>query len=178
MESAQALIDIGFHGYAVGGLAVGEPQEVMLRTVEELAPVLPAAQPRYLMGVGTPQDLIEAVARGIDMFDCVMPTRNAATGLPSPASGRSISGMPAMPTIRGRSTGKAPVPRHATIPGRICIICVKANEMLGAILLTSVNLAYYQELMAGIRSAIAAGMFEDFRAATAEAWERGDARSS
>ena len=178
MESAQALIDIGFHGYAVGGLAVGEPQEVMLRTVEELASVLPAAQPRYLMGVGTPQDIIEAVARGIDMFDCVMPTRNARHGLAFTRFGpvnlrnarhaddpRPIDGQSACPAARDYSRAYL---HHL----------MKANEMLGAILLTSVNLAYYQELMAGIRSAISAGMFEDFRAATAEAWERGDARSS
>jgi queuine tRNA-ribosyltransferase len=178
MESAQALIDIGFHGYAVGGLAVGEPQEVMLRTVEELAPVLPAAQPRYLMGVGTPQDLIEAVARGIDMFDCVMPTRNARHGLAFTRFGpvnlknarhaddpRPIDGQSSCPAARDYSRAYL---HHL----------VKANEMLGAILLTSVNLAYYQELMAGIRSAILAGMFEDFRSATAEAWERGDDRSS
>ena len=80
-ESARALIDIGFPGYAIGGLAVGEPQEVMLRIVDEVAPALPADKPRYLMGVGTPEDLLEAVARGIDMFDCVLPTRNGRHGL-------------------------------------------------------------------------------------------------
>ena len=81
VESARALVDIGFPGYAIGGLAVGEPQEVMLGIVEETAPALPADKPRYLMGVGTPDDLLEAVARGIDMFDCVMPTRNGRHGL-------------------------------------------------------------------------------------------------
>ena len=80
IESARALIDIGFPGYAIGGLAVGEPQEVMLKMVEEVAPALPADRPRYLMGVGRPDDLIEAVARGIDMFDCVMPTRDGRHG--------------------------------------------------------------------------------------------------
>ena len=176
-ESAQALINIGFHGYAVGGLAVGEPQEVMLRTVEELAPMLPAAQPRYLMGVGKPQDIIEAVTRGIDMFDCVMPTRNARHGLAFTRFGpvnlrnarhaddpRPIDGQSSCPAARDYSRAYL---HHL----------LKANEMLGAILLTSLNLAYYQELMTGIRSAISAGMFEDFRAATAEAWERGDDRS-
>src|SRR5690606_7760247 len=79
-QSAGALADIGFHGYAIGGLAVGEPQAVMLKVVEETAPLLPADHPRYLMGVGTPDDLLEAVARGIDMFDCVMPTRNGRHG--------------------------------------------------------------------------------------------------
>ena len=81
LQSARALIGIGFHGYAIGGLAVGEPQEVMLTTVAEVTPALPADRPRYLMGVGTPEDLLEAVARGIDMFDCVLPTRNGRHGL-------------------------------------------------------------------------------------------------
>ena len=80
-ESARALVDMGFAGYAIGGLAVGEPQEVMLAVIEEVAPLLPADQPRYLMGVGTPADLVEAVARGIDLFDCVLPTRNGRHGL-------------------------------------------------------------------------------------------------
>jgi queuine tRNA-ribosyltransferase len=78
--TARRLIDIGFHGYAVGGLAVGEPQAVMLAMIEEVAPVLPQERPRYLMGVGTPDDMLEAIARGIDMFDCVMPTRNGRHG--------------------------------------------------------------------------------------------------
>ena len=81
VESARALTAIGFHGYAIGGLAVGEPQEVMLRTIAEVAPALPADRPRYLMGVGMPDDLLAAVARGIDMFDCVLPTRNGRHGL-------------------------------------------------------------------------------------------------
>src|SRR5688572_20247452 len=81
VESARALVEIGFPGYAIGGLAVGEPQAVMLRVIDETAPALPADRPRYLMGVGTPEDLLEAVARGIDMFDCVMPTRNGRHGL-------------------------------------------------------------------------------------------------
>src|SRR5260370_14726252 len=79
--SAQGLVDIGFHGYAIGGLAVGEPQSVMLAMIEEVAPILPKDRPRYLMGVGTPEDMLEAVARGIDMFDCVMPTRNGRHGV-------------------------------------------------------------------------------------------------
>ena len=81
VESARALVDIGFAGYPIGGLAVGEPQEVMLKIVSETAPVLPADRPRYLMGVGTPDDLMKAVARGIDMFDCVLPTRNGRHGM-------------------------------------------------------------------------------------------------
>jgi queuine tRNA-ribosyltransferase len=172
--SARALIDIGFPGYAIGGLAVGEPQEVMLRTIAEVAPILPSDRPRYLMGVGTPEDLIEAVARGIDMFDCVMPTRNGRHGLAFTRFGpinlknarhaddpRPLDEASACPAARDYSRAYL---HHL----------VKANEMLGAILLTSVNLSYYQDLMAGMRAAIAAGTFMDFHAATAEGWSRGD----
>src|SRR5260221_12805972 len=79
--SAQGLVEIGFHGYGIGGLAVGEPQAVMLAMIDEVIPILPEGRPRYLMGVGTPEDILEAVARGIDMFDCVMPTRNGRHGV-------------------------------------------------------------------------------------------------
>ncbi len=174
LESASALTDIGFHGYAIGGLAVGEPQEVMLRTIAELEPALPADRPRYLMGVGTPEDLVEAVARGIDMFDCVLPTRNGRHGLAFTRFGpvnlknarhagdpRPLDETSACPAAREYSRAYL---HHL----------VKANEMLGAILLTTVNLTYYQELMAGMRAAIAAGTFADFRAATEEGWARGD----
>ncbi len=142
-ESARVLTEMGFHGYAIGGLAVGEPQQVMLRIVEAVASALPAERPRYLMGVGTPEDIVEAVARGIDMFDCVLPTRN------------------------GRHFSRAYL-HHL----------VKANEMLGAILLTTINVAYYQALMADMRAAIAAGTFADFRAAARESWARGDVSCS
>src|SRR5258705_12783839 len=86
--SARGLVEIGFHGYAIGGLAVGEPQAVMLAMIDEVAPILPEGCPRYLMGVGTPEDILEAVARGIDMFDCVMPTRNGPPGLRFPGIGQ------------------------------------------------------------------------------------------
>ncbi|HET9816501.1 MAG TPA: tRNA guanosine(34) transglycosylase Tgt, partial [Xanthobacteraceae bacterium] len=173
-ESARVLTDIGFDGYAVGGLAVGEPQEVMLRIVADVAPALPADRPRYLMGVGTPQDLIEAVARGIDMFDCVLPTRNGRHGLAFTRFGplnlknarhaedaRPIDAAAACPATRDFSRAYL---HHL----------VRANEMLGAILLTTINLAYYQELMAGMRAAIAAGIFADFCAAARENWARGE----
>jgi queuine tRNA-ribosyltransferase len=173
-DSARALTDIGFPGYAIGGLAVGEPQEVMLRTIEEVVPVLPAERPHYLMGVGTPEDLVEAVARGIDMFDCVMPTRNGRHGLAFTRLGpialknarhaddpRPLDETSACPAARDYSRAYL---HHL----------VKANEMLGAILLTTINVAYYQELMAGMRAAISAGSFADFRAATREGWARGD----
>jgi queuine tRNA-ribosyltransferase len=177
-QSARALVDIGFDGYAIGGLAVGEPREVMLRTIAEVAPALPAERPRYLMGVGTPEDLVEAVARGIDMFDCVLPTRNGRHGLAFTRFGpvnlknarhaddpRPLDEASACPAARDYSRAYL---HHL----------VKANEMLGAILLTTVNLSYYQELMAGMRRAIAAGTVADFRAAAREGWARGDVSAS
>jgi queuine tRNA-ribosyltransferase len=173
-QSARALVDTGYHGYAIGGLAVGEPQDVMLKIVEETTPVLPAEAPRYLMGVGTPHDLLEAVARGIDMFDCVMPTRNGRHGTAFTRFGsinlsnarhaddpRPLDGQCAHPAARTYSRAYL---HHLT----------KANEILGQVLLSTINLAYYQQLMAGMREAIAAGDFANFRAATMAGWEQGD----
>jgi queuine tRNA-ribosyltransferase len=172
--SARALVDIGFQGYAIGGLAVGEPQAVMLAMIEEVAPLLPAERPRYLMGVGTPDDILQAVARGIDMFDCVLPTRNGRHGLAFTRFG----------PINLRNARHAADPRpldpesqHA--PARdysraYLHHLTKANEMLGAMLLSAINLAYYQDLMQGIRAAIAGGRFADFRQSTMAAWAQGD----
>ena len=172
--SARGLVDIGFPGYAIGGLAVGEPQAVMLRTIEEVTPVLPADRPRYLMGVGTPEDLIEAVARGIDMFDCVMPTRNGRHGLAFTRFG-PITLKNARHADDSRPLDEASSCPAARQYSRAYLHhLVKANEMLGAILLTTINLAYYQELMAGMRAAISTGAFADFRAAAREGWARGD----
>jgi queuine tRNA-ribosyltransferase len=173
-ESARTLVDIGFAGYAIGGLAVGEPQEVMLRVIEEVAPVLPADRPRYLMGVGTPADIVEAVARGIDLFDCVLPTRNGRHGLAFTRSG------PVNLKNARHADDPRPLDAESSCPAArdysraYLHHLLKANEMLGAILLTTVNLAYYQNVMADMRAAIAAGDFERFRAATREAWTRGD----
>src|SRR6266446_2565722 len=177
-ESARVVTDMGFHGYAIGGLAVGEPQQVMLRIVEAVASAFPAERPRYLMGVGTPEDIVEAVARGIDMFDCVLPTRNGRHGLAFTRFGpinlknaryvddpRPIDQMSACPAARDFSRAYL---HHL----------VRANEMLGAILLTTINLAYYQDLMAGMRSAIAAGRFVDFCADTRASWARAEVSSS
>src|SRR5829696_1376541 len=174
VASARALVDIGFPGYAIGGLAVGEPQAVMLATIDHVAPVLPAERPRYLMGVGTPEDILEAVARGVDMFDCVLPTRNGRHGVAFTRFGavnlrnarhgndpRPLDEQSAYPAARDYSRAYL---HHLT----------RVNEMLGAMLLSAINLAYYQELMAGIRSAITAGTFEDFRRETREGWARGD----
>jgi queuine tRNA-ribosyltransferase len=174
IESAKALIDIGFDGYAIGGLAVGEPQDIMLKIVSETTPVLPAERPRYLMGVGTPDDLMEAVARGIDLFDCVLPTRNGRHGTAFTRFGsinlanarhaddpRPLDADSAHPAARTYSRAYL---HHLT----------KANEMLGQVLLSTINLAYYQAVMAGMREAIAAERFDAFRAATKEGWTRGD----
>jgi queuine tRNA-ribosyltransferase len=172
-QSAKALVEIGFHGYAVGGLAVGEPQDVMLKTVEETTPALPADKPRYLMGVGTPEDMLEAVARGIDMFDCVMPTRNGRHGTAFTKAG-------SLNLANARfATDTSPIDADSAHgPTRdysraYLHHLVKANEMLGAILLSAINLAYYQELMRGIREAIETGKFEEFRQTIKEGWEKG-----
>jgi queuine tRNA-ribosyltransferase len=174
VASARSLVDIGFDGYAIGGLAVGEPQDVMLRVIDDSMPALPADRPRYLMGVGKPDDLLESVARGIDMFDCVMPTRNGRHGLAFTRFGpvnlknarhaddpRPLDAENARPAARDYSRAYL---HHLT----------KANEMLGAMLLSAVNLAYYQDLMAGMRAAIGAGRLADFIGETKEGWARGD----
>jgi queuine tRNA-ribosyltransferase len=174
LESLAALVDMDFQGYAIGGLAVGEAPEVMLRTIEGVAPALPADRPHYLMGVGTPTDLIEAVARGIDMFDCVMPTRNGRHGLAFTRRG-PVSLKNARHAEDPRPLDEESACEAARDYSRAYLHhLVKAGEMLGAILLTMVNLAYYQELMAGTRAAIAARRFEDFRSETRAMWAQGD----
>ena len=173
-ESARELVNIGFEGYAIGGLAVGEPQEVMLKVVEETTPALPADRPRYLMGVGTPHDLIEAVARGIDMFDCVMPTRNGRHGMAFTRFGQ-INLSNARHADDPRPLDEAsPHPAARTYSRAYLHHLVKANEILGAVLLSTINIAYYQALMAGMRTAIEEGRFADFCAATLAGWAQGD----
>ncbi len=172
--SAQNLVDIGFHGYAVGGLAVGEPQEVMLAMIEETAPHLPRERPRYLMGVGTPDDILEAVARGIDMFDCVMPTRNGRHGMAFTRYGqinlrnarhaddpRPLDDTSSWPSAHGYSRAYL---HHL----------VRSGETLGAMLLSEINIAYYQHLMNEIRQAIAQGSFASFCERTRREWQQGD----
>jgi queuine tRNA-ribosyltransferase len=174
LESLAALVDMDFHGYAIGGLAVGEPAAVMLATIDGVAPALPADRPRYLMGVGTPSDLLEAVARGIDMFDCVLPTRNGRHGLAFTRMG-PIGLKNARHAEDSRPLDEAsPCPAARDYSRAYLHHLVKAGEMLGAILLTMVNLSYYQELMAGMRAAVMAGRFEDFRSQTRAMWEQGD----
>jgi len=163
-ESAAALIDIGFDGYAVGGLAVGEGQEVMLGVLDTTLPNLPEDRPRYLMGVGMPDDIVGAVERGIDMFDCVLPTRSGRTGRAFTARG--------MLNIRNARHADDPRPLEENCT---CPACTahsraylhhlhRAGEMLGGMLLTWHNLHYYQQLMAGLRDAIEEGCLDDYAA--------------
>jgi queuine tRNA-ribosyltransferase len=172
--SAGALTDLDFQGYAVGGLAVGEPQDVMLRVIGEVAPILPADRPRYLMGVGTPDDILQAVQRGIDMFDCVMPTRNGRHGLAFTRFG-AVNLKNARHADDPRPLDEESSCAAARSYSRAYLHhLVKANEMLGAMLLTEINIAYYQQLTAGMRKAIAEQDFENFAAATVDRWRQGD----
>jgi queuine tRNA-ribosyltransferase len=162
-RSARALVDIGFDGYAVGGLAVGEPEAERNRTLEDTVPLLPADRPRYLMGVGRPEDIVEAVRRGIDLFDCVMPTRNARNGHYFTRAG--------VLRIRNAKYEADPLPID---PECTCAACAggfsraylrhldRCNEMLGPMLGTIHNLHYYQDLMRGLRAAIADRRLDDF----------------
>jgi queuine tRNA-ribosyltransferase len=178
VESARALADMDFHGLAIGGLAVGEPQAVMLAMIETVMPHLPEGKPHYLMGVGSPDDLIESVARGIDMFDCVMPTRAGRHGLAYTRWGK----------INLRNACNADDPRpldpHSPCPAArdysraYLHHLVRCQEILGMMLLTWVNLAYYQELMSGARAAIAEGRFAEYRLRVKSDWERGGAPAS
>ena len=162
-ESLASLTDIGFEGYAIGGLSVGEPKEEMLRILDHVAPRLPQNKPRYLMGVGTPEDLVEGVAAGIDLFDCVLPTRNARNGWLFTRFG----------DLRLRNARWRADPRPID-PGCGCYACAggfsrayiqhlqKVNEILGAQLATIHNLHYYLTLMSEMRSAIETGTFQTF----------------
>jgi queuine tRNA-ribosyltransferase len=173
-ESAQKLQTIGFDGYAIGGLSVGEGQDEMFRILDATLPHLPTDKPRYLLGVGWPDDIVGAVKRGVDMFDCVIPTR----------SGRTGQGLTQRGAINIRNA------RHQMDTRPIddacgCIACrnhsraylhhlFRANEMLGPILLTAHNVHYYQDLMSGMRKAIEEQKFDDFAAAFYEGQEKGD----
>ena len=154
--SARGMVDIGFHGYAIGGLAVGEPQAVMLAMIEEVAPILPTDRPRYLMGVGTPEDMLEAVARGIDMFDCVMPTRNGRHGMAFTRFGQ-INLHNARHADDPRPLDEdSEWPSTRDYARAYLHHLVKSGETLGAMLLSEINIAYYQHLMHDIRDAISA----------------------
>jgi queuine tRNA-ribosyltransferase len=166
-ESLAELNNIGFDGFAIGGLSVGEPKEDMLRILQHTAPQLPANKPRYLMGVGTPEDLVDGVRQGIDMFDCVMPTRNARNGMLFTRYGNI--------KIKNAQYRLDLRPLDERCGCYTCRNFTRAylhhlhriNEILGARLNTIHNLYYYQELMAGIRAAIEQGRFAGFVAAFA-----------
>ena len=161
-QSAKGLIDMDFHGLAVGGLAVGEPQDVMFQVLDDLMPHMPADKPRYLMGVGTPADIVGAVLRGIDMFDCVMPTR----------SGRTGKGFTRLGEVNIRNARHADDPRSLDERCK-CPVCtnysrayihhlVKAQEILGPMLLTWHNVQYYQDLMWWLKKSIGEGTLNAF----------------
>lgn len=162
-ESLERTVAIGFDGYAIGGLSVGEEKPVMLDIIEDLAPRMPSDKPRYLMGVGTPEDLIESVARGVDMFDCVLPTRNGRNGQAFTSRGKL--------NIKNArfATDSRPLDEHCS-----CSVCRRhsrafirhlylAGEMLASILLTHHNLAFFLDTMRRVRQAIRSGQFAKFR---------------
>lgn len=162
-ESLERTVEIGFDGYAIGGLSVGEEKNVMMSVIEEIAPRMPADRPRYLMGVGTPEDLIEAVARGVDMFDCVLPTRNGRNGQAFTSRGKL--------NIKNAryATDEKPLDEACN-----CSVCLRhsrafirhlyqSGEMLASILLTHHNLAFFLDTMKRVRQAIRSDQFAKFR---------------
>ncbi len=161
-RSAGALIEIGFDGYAIGGLAVGEGQQMMLATLEVTVPHLPQDRPRYLMGVGKPSDIVGAVLRGVDMFDCVLPTRSGRTGQAF-TSGGVLNLRNACHAEDRRPLDAALNCPASTLYSRAYLHhLVKSKEILGSMLLTWHNLAYYQHLMQQLRDAIQAGRLANF----------------
>jgi queuine tRNA-ribosyltransferase len=173
-ESAEGLTAIGFEGYAIGGLAVGEGHQLMLEAIEHTVPYLPTDRPRYLMGVGTPEDILESVSRGVDMFDCVLPTRSGRHGQAFTRFGK-INLRNAKHAADPRPLDpEHPCPALSAYSRAYLHHLIRAGELLGMMLLSWANIAYYQTLMQDIRAAIAAGRFEDFRNATKEQWQRGD----
>jgi queuine tRNA-ribosyltransferase len=162
-ESLERTVEIGFDGYALGGLSVGEPKPVMYGVIEEIAPLMPSDKPRYLMGVGTPEDLVEAVWRGIDMFDCVIPTRNGRTGQAFTSRGKV--------NIKNAQWAVDTRPLDEDCA---CSVCQRhsraylrhlynAGEMLASMLLTHHNLAYFLDTMRRVRQSIRSGVFAQFR---------------
>jgi queuine tRNA-ribosyltransferase len=168
-ESAEALVDLNFAGYAIGGLSVGESPIEMYQTLDFTVPRLPADRPRYLMGVGRPQDLLEAIARGIDLFDCVLPTRNGRNALAFTDNG------PLRMRNQRHALERAPIDESCP-----CLACrhsrgylrhlFQTDEMLGPILLSIHNLTYYQRLLAAAREAIAAGRFQAYHQERQMGW--------
>jgi len=172
-ESLDRTVEIGFDGYAIGGLSVGEEKHVMLDVIEEIAPRMPADKPRYLMGVGTPEDLIEAVARGVDMFDCVLPTRNGRNGQAFTSRGKL--------NIKNARYALDQKPLDESCHCAVCRRHTRAfirhlylsGEMLASILLTHHNLAFFLDTMKCVRQAIRSGQFAEFRREFTEQLQRG-----
>ncbi len=177
VDSARRLGELCFPGYAIGGLSVGEPPAEMYRILDAVVPAMPADRPRYLMGVGRPEDLLEAVYRGVDLFDCVMPTRNGRNAMAFTDAGPM--------RLRNLQFQSDPRPLEESCP---CPACRRsrgylrhlfmAGEMLGPTLLSIHNLTYYQRLLAGARDAIAADRFVEYRAEKFRGWEYGDSPPS
>lgn len=174
-ESAEGLVKLDMAGYGIGGLSVGEPPEEMYRAIAFTTPHLPADRPRYLMGVGTPDDLLEAIERGVDLFDCVMPTRNGRNAVAYTAEG-----------AQRLKNARFKLDDRPLEPDCPCLACQRhsrgylrhlfaADELLGPMLLSVHNLTYYQRLMAAARAAIEEGSFAAFKRATQERWRRGEA---
>jgi queuine tRNA-ribosyltransferase len=174
VASAQALAAMDFDGYSIGGLAVGEPPSIMLAMIDAVLPHLPQAKPRYLMGVGTPADLLESVRRGIDMHDCVMPTRAGRHGLAFSRAGKIN-----LKNARF-AEDRRPLDEHSSCPAArdysraYLHHLFKSGEILGMMLLSWANLSYYQELMTGMRAAIAARRFADFADEVVDQWRSGE----
>jgi len=177
-ESAAGLQEIGFDGYSIGGLAVGEGPDEMQRVLEFTTPMLPADRPRYLMGVGRPEDLLASVGRGVDMFDCVMPTRSGRHGQAFTRFGKI--------NLRNARHARDPRPldESSSCPAANSYSraylhhLMRCGEMLGSMLISWANLHYYQALMADMRAAIAAQRFEDFARETRAGWAAGDLEPS
>jgi queuine tRNA-ribosyltransferase len=173
-KSAAGLKSIGFNGYAVGGLAVGEPQEVMFRVLSEITPELPTDKPRYLMGVGKPDDILGGIERGIDMFDCVHPTRAGRHG-----HAYTRFGVINLKNARHRDDPRpldeaSPNPNCRRFSRAYLHHLVRTEEILGAMILSQINLSYYQELCIGARAAIEAGTMNDYAQSTRARWAQGD----
>src|SRR6185503_18214585 len=165
VRSAEMLRQIEFHGYALGGLAVGEPQTAMFDVLEATVPCLPADRPRYLMGVGKPDDIVGAVLRGVDMFDCVLPTRSGRTGQAFTWAGPLNLRNARHAEDAGPLDPRCACPTCAHYSRAYLHHLQKAGEILGAMLVTEHNLSFYQQLMQAMREAIGEGRFTDFAAA-------------
>ena len=172
-RSTEALLEIGFDGYAVGGLAVGEGHDAMCGVLDYAVDMLPGTSPRYLMGVGKPDDIVEAVRRGIDMFDCVLPTRSGRTGQAFTADGPINIRNARFAEDEGPLDPDCGCPTCATHSRAYVHHLVRSGEILGAMLMTEHNLHFYQRLMQGLRAAIAGQRFTAHAASFLDRYRRG-----